>query len=180
MRSLLLPLHRWVGLPASLVLAVTGFTGAVLMVSAQSTAGRIAGHLHENLGLRLAGLGSTGELLVASVTLAGVGLQLSGIMLWWKHRRFRVALGSGLTRTIHDLHHAAGAAAFLMMLLIAGAAAAYYFLPLGTAASTVNRLHHGRTYAAPVKVLYVLGSLGFTVQGCTGVLMWARRQRLLK
>ena len=180
MRARLLTLHRWLGLPASFVLAITGLTGAVLMVTAPSTVGKIAGHLHENMGLRLLGFGAAGERLVAVITLAGVLLQLSGIVLWWKRRSLRVEFGGSLSRTIHDLHHAAGAVAFVMMLVISSAAAAYWFLPLGTGASMVNRLHHGRTYPAPVKVVYVLGSLGFTVQGCTGLLMWARRQRLLK
>jgi hypothetical protein len=40
---------------------------------------------------------------------------------------------------------------------------------------TVSRLHTTAGYPAGVRVVYTVGSLGFAIQGLTGVVMWWRR-----
>lgn len=170
MRARILTLHRWIGLPVSLILAVTGATGVLLVWPTANILGRIAARLHETVGL-----GRAGGLIVTAATGAAVLLELSGLYLWWKRKALAVHMRGGWQRTMFDLHHAAGALGFIIMILIAGAAFAPPFLPAGDVRRAVNQFHMGHNLPEALKLVWVLGSLGFAVQGTTGVLMWLRR-----
>lgn len=175
MRALIVKAHRWVGLAVSLIFVVAGTTGIVFFTGGPQIVTKITGRLHESLGL-----GRVGYMLVALAAVAGVLLELSGLYLWLKRRSLAVSFRGGLYRTAFDLHHAVGALGSVLMLISLGSAIAYYFvLPRGPVAEAVNAFHHGREFALPVKLLYAAASVGFAVQGCTGVMMWARRTRLV-
>ena len=175
MRALILTLHRWIGLPASVILAITGGTGVLLVWPMANVVGRIAGRLHETIGL-----GRAGALIVTAATGVAVLLELSGLYLWWKRKALAIHRRGGWQRIMFDLHHAAGAVGFVIMLLIASAAITARFLPVGPMRRAANELHTGHNFSTPIKVVYALGSLGFAVQGTTGVLMWLRRSRGVK
>lgn len=99
-------------------------------------------------------------------------LQLGGVWLWWKRKSFAVRLSAGWRRAVIDLHHSAGALCLVLMLVLAVTGVGMTLFAPGPERRMFVDLHTARQYALPVKVLYALGSLGFLVQGVTGVLMW--------
>lgn len=175
MRALVVIAHRWGGLAVSLVFVVSGATGVVFLTGGPQLLTKITGRLHESLGL-----GRAGSMLVGVATAVGLLLELSGLYLWLKRRSISVSFRGGLYRAAFDLHHAVGALGSVFMMVILGSAVAYFFvLPRDQFAETVNTFHHGRAFGTPVKLLYGAASVGFVVQGASGVLMWARRTKRL-
>ena len=168
-RRFVLVTHRWIGLSTSIVLAIAGATGAVLAVPGPDLLRRAASRLHETLAL-----GSVGSVIVLTATGAAIVLQLGGVWLWWKRKSLAVRLSAGWRRTVIDLHHSAGALGLVLMLLVAVTGVGMTMFTPGPERAMFVDLHTARKYAMPVKVLYALVSLGFLVQGVTGVLMWWR------
>lgn len=168
LRRLVLIAHRWIGLPASVVIAVAGGTGVVLLWPAGGMLKRAAGRLHETLAM-----GRIGSVIVIGATVAAVLLQASGLYLWWRRKSFRVRTHLGWIRTLTDLHHASGIVGLALMLTLAGTAAATALLPMGPdMRRLLETIHTARGFPAPVKLLYVAGALAFLVQGATGLAMW--------
>jgi uncharacterized iron-regulated membrane protein len=168
-RRFVLLTHRWIGLSTSVVLAIAGATGAVLAVPGPDLLRRVASRLHETLAL-----GSVGNVIVLTATGAAVVLQLGGVWLWWKRKSFAVRFSAGWRRAVTDLHHSAGALGLVLMLLVAVTGVGMTMFTPGPERAMFVDLHTARKYALPIKILYALGSLGFLVQGVTGVLMWWR------
>lgn len=168
-RRFVLLTHRWVGLSTSLVLAIAGMTGAVLALPGPDLIRRAASLLHETLAL-----GRIGNVIVLTATGTAVVLQLGGVWLWWKRKSIAVRVSAGWRRLVIDLHHSAGALGLVLMLLVAATGVGMTILAPGPARAMFVDLHTAREYALPVKLLYAVGSLGFLVQGVTGVLMWWR------
>ena len=168
-RRFVLITHRWIGLSTSIILAIAGATGAVLAVPGPDLLRRAASRLHETLAL-----GSVGNMIVLTATAAAIVLQLGGVWLWWKRKSFAVRLSAGWRRAVIDLHHSAGALGLVLMLLVAVTGVGMTMFTPGPERAMFVDLHTAREYALPVKLLYALGSLGFLVQGVTGVLMWWR------
>ena len=168
-RRFVLLTHRWIGLSTSVVLVIAGATGAVLALPGPDLLRRAASRLHETLAL-----GSIGNLIVLTATGAAVVLQLGGVWLWWKRKSFAVRLSAGWRRMVIDLHHSAGALGLVLMLLVAVTGVGMTMFTPGPERAMFVDLHTARKYALPVKVVYALVSLGFLVQGVTGVLMWWR------
>lgn len=168
-RPFVLITHRWIGLSTSLIIAIAGVTGAVLTVPGPNAVRRIAGPLHEQLAL-----GSFGTWVVVIATGGAVLLQIGGLALWWKRKSLAVRMGAGWRRAVVDIHHSVGALGLLLMLLLAATGAGMKMFTPGPTRRMIVDLHTARSYAVPIKVIYALGSLGFLVQGVTGVLMWWR------
>ena len=168
-RRFVLITHRWIGLSTSIILAIAGATGAVLAVPGPDLLRRAASRLHETLAL-----GSVGNMIVLTATAAAIVLQLGGVWLWWKRKSFAVRLSAGWRRAVIDLHHSAGALGLVLMLLVAVTGVGMTMFTPGPERAMFVDLHTARKYAMPVKFLYALVSLGFLVQGVTGVLMWWR------
>ncbi len=166
-RRFVLLTHRWIGLSTSFVLAIAGATGAVLALPGPELIRRASSLLHETLAL-----GRAGNVIVLTATGAAVVLQLGGVWLWWKRKSLAVRLSAGWRRAAIDLHHAAGALGLVLMLLVAVTGVGMTVMAPGSVRAMFVDLHTARNYALPVKLLYALGSLGFLVQGVTGVLMW--------
>ena len=168
-RRFVLITHRWIGLSTSIILVIAGATGAVLAVPGPDLLRRAASRLHETLAL-----GSVGNMIVLTATAAAIVLQLGGVWLWWKRKSFAVRLSAGWRRAAIDLHHSAGALGLVLMLLVAVTGVGMTMIAPGPERAMFVDLHTARKYALPAKVLYALMSLGFLVQGVTGVLMWWR------
>ena len=176
-REWILTAHRWLGLSSAIVLIVAGGTGAMLLWP--NLFGRWPDQLHETLAV-----GRPGRYIVLAATAAAVALQLSGLYLWWRTRRFRVRTTMGWGRFSTDLHHAVGALGLVLMLLLPVTA-------LGRVAGrqldsqqqykdlrqSVSDLHTTRGFSFPVKLLYAAASAGFVIQGVTGITMWWRSRR---
>ena len=73
-RPIILVTHRWLGLSSALVLAIVGVTGAILLLPGTAPFRKIAGPLHERLGM-----GQFGWWIVVIVTIAAVFLELGGL-----------------------------------------------------------------------------------------------------
>lgn len=78
--------------------------------------------------------GNRGKAVVGVVTLAALGLVLTGLILWWRDRQWRIQWSASWKRITFDLHHALGivASSILLLLTATGAWIAY--------ADTINPL----------------------------------------
>ena len=177
LRQVILTMHRWLGLPSAVVLILAGVTGAMLVWP--GSFGRWPARLHDSLAM-----GRPGVLIVLAATAAAVTLQISGLYLWWRTRRVRISTRLGWRRFATDLHHSVGALAFVVMLLIAGTAIGRVTGRLLDPAQQhqdlrgkIARLHTTKGFPVAIKLVYAAASIGFAVQGVTGVVMWWRTRR---
>jgi uncharacterized iron-regulated membrane protein len=174
-RGLLLVTHRWVGLASCFILAITGGTGAFMVWPGflpGSLVRRAIGRLHETLAL-----GRPGAWIVLGATIAAVLLQVTGIVLWWRRKAVAVQLRGGWRRAMNDLHHSAGVVALVIMLVLAVSGVGMVFItpdPFPDLRKVIVDWHTARAFPFPIKVLYTAGTLGFAVQGFTGLIMWWR------
>ncbi|MEO6222671.1 MAG: PepSY domain-containing protein [Vicinamibacterales bacterium] len=166
-RRLLLVTHRWIGLSTSLVLIIAGGTGAMMVWGFQGPFRRSVGRVHENLAL-----GRVGIWIVMIATAGAIVLQLGGVILWWRRKTVRVRTTLGWRTAVIDLHHSVGLLGLLLMLTIAATGVGMRIAGPGPVRRTIVDFHTSRTFPVAVDVLYAMGSLGFLVQGVTGVVMW--------
>jgi uncharacterized iron-regulated membrane protein len=169
-RRLILVTHRWIGLGTSLVLIVAGATGALMVWGLQGDFRRMVGRIHEDLAL-----GRLGTWIVVAATVGAVLLQFVGVILWWKRKTLTVRTGAGWRASVNDLHHAVGALGFLLMLLIAATGVGMMMVGPGPVRRTMVDFHSSRRFPLAIDVVYAIGSIGFVVQGVTGILMWWRK-----
>lgn len=172
-RQFVLVTHRWLGLASAAVLIIAGGTGAVLLYPETILLRRIAGKLHQDLAI-----GGPGRLIVVTFTAAAVLLELGGLVLWWKRRSWRVRWGAGW-RTLDDLHHAVGVFGLALMLVLAVSGVGLAFVAPQDQPWLRGLLmdaHTSRGFAVWLKGLYAVASLGFVVQGVTGVVIWWKRR----
>ena len=179
-RFLILVLHRWIGLASSLLLSIVGVTGAVLVLPSRVLPGGAALRNTADLLHTKLGMGNFGWWVVVVVTIAAIFIELGGLYLWWKRKTISVRVRSGWKLAVFDLHHAFGLFALPLMLLLAVSGAAMPFVTpenqlwfLGV----IVEAHTPREFSPPIKLLYMLGSTGFLLQGVTGVLMWWKPRR---
>jgi uncharacterized iron-regulated membrane protein len=170
LRQFVLTTHRWMGLCVSLILAIAGGTGVFLIWPGDYLLRKVAGKLHENLAL-----GYNGRMIVLAASAVGVLLEFGGLYLWWNRKTLRIRLRSGWQRAVFDLHHAAGAICLVIMLVLAVTAVTMGYTSSSETRRTANRLHTARSFSLPVQIVYALGTIGFAVQGTTGVLMYLRK-----
>ena len=64
--------------------------------------------------------GSIGRAVVAFLTLSSLVLVLTGLILWWRDRLWRIRWSASWKRIVFDLHHALGVFAAVVLLFIAG------------------------------------------------------------
>ena len=167
-RRIILVTHRWIGLASSIVLIIAGATGSLMVWGFQGEFRRTLGRIHENLAL-----GHPGIRIVELATLCAILLQLGGVFLWWKRKTLRVRAGVGWRAAVNDLHHAVGALGLLLMLLIAVTGVGMQMFAPGPTRRALVDFHTSRRFPLAIDVVYALGSLGFVVQGITGIAMWA-------
>ena len=170
-RRLILVTHRWIGLSTSLVLIIAGATGAMMVWGFQGEFRRAVGRIHENLAL-----GSLGTWIVVVATAGAILLQLGGLLLWWKRKTVSVRTGAGWKAGVIDLHHAVGVLGLLLMLLLAATGVGMRMVGPGVVRKTIVDFHTSRRFPLAIDIVYAVGSLGFVVQGVTGILMWARKK----
>jgi uncharacterized iron-regulated membrane protein len=169
-RSLILLTHRWIGLTTSLVLIIVGATGSMMVWGFQGEFRRTVGRIHENLAL-----GNIGIWIVVVATAGAILLQLGGIVLWWRRKTLRVRTGAGWRAGVNDLHHAAGVLGLLLMLLIAATGVGMQMVSPGPTRKAFVDFHTSRRFPLAIDIIYAVGSLGFVVQGVTGILMWTKK-----
>ena len=173
LRQLVLVTHRWIGLATSLVLITAGATGSLMVWGFQGEFRRTIGRIHENLAL-----GRIGIWIVVVATAAAILLQLGGVVLWWRRKTLRVRTGAGWRAAINDLHHAAGALGVLLMLLIAATGVGMQTVGPGPTRRSFVDFHTSRRFPLAIDIIYAVGSLGFVVQGVTGIVMWTKKAGL--
>jgi uncharacterized iron-regulated membrane protein len=167
--------HRWLGLGSSVFLAIIGLSGSAFLVPAPKPVQVFVERVHVTLLIPAAGNG-----IVIAATVAAVVLELSGLYLWWKRKVWTVRWRAGWRTAAEDLHHLTGAALLAVMLMLAATGLGRVLFPQVLSRAHVvvkatNDAHTGLKFPAPIKVIYVIGGLGFFVQGATGIVMWSRR-----
>ncbi len=186
-REFFLKTHRWMGLGASIVLAVVGFTGVLLIWPDRlGDYARTMSRFHTRLLI-----GEPGEWLVITSTVLSSLLILGGVYLWWKRKIVAIEFRRGWWRLLFDLHHSLGLLATVLMLVLSLSGIGLVLTEVEREAGqeppprtpaeiatrkTVHDLHTGRNYSLPMKILYAAGSLGFLVQSATGFVMWWKPQ----
>jgi uncharacterized iron-regulated membrane protein len=92
------------------------YTGAVVAPRGPSTLQAMAQRLHRwHVGLTG---GTIGKALVSIATLASLVLALSGLVLWWREKVWRVNTSASWKRVNFDLHHALGLFAAVAILIM--------------------------------------------------------------
>jgi uncharacterized iron-regulated membrane protein len=119
-----------------------------------------------------------GAIAVALMCITGAVIWWPGRSSWWRRMSLRRGV-SGL-RFIFDLHNLLGFWLFLLVALWAITGIYFAFPDLFSSVSddvvaTLVRLHFGRAYGVPVKVLYVILGLVPCALFITGALMWWNR-----
>lgn len=180
LRRWILVTHRWLGLATSAFLAIAGVTGVFLIWRERPFweqnellvfAGRASSAIHERLAL-----GSVGSFVVVTATGLAILMEIGGLILWWRRKILWVRPRQGWWRACFELHHLIGAIFLPLMLLLAVTG-----FGMGLTHPDdyprfwrmMARLHRGQ-YGFPIEVLYALASLGFLVQGVTGLAVWWR------
>lgn len=64
--------------------------------------------------------GRTGNAVVAFLTLSSLVLVVTGLIIWWRDRLWRIRWSASWKRVVFDLHHALGVFAAVILLLITG------------------------------------------------------------
>ena len=170
LRTFVLTTHRWLGLSVSIIVAVAGGTGSIMVWGGGHFFRRAAGKLHVDLAM-----GRPGGLVVLVATAAAILLELGGLYLWWSQKKLSIRRRSGWRNVVLDLHHVIGVLGFAVMLALAVTALG---MSMGSHATreALAPFHTGRSFPVPAKLILALCSLGFVVQAGTGILMWMRRQ----
>ncbi len=161
--------HRWIGLGSALILAVVGGTGAVL-VSQTAGCDRSLGTSTNRSASGRWGTGSCSARLAlpcfseseGSSCGGGAGSRRSVVDLGWR-------------RALADLHHVTGLAFFVVMLTLAVTGITMPFVTPDDSPDlrqVVMALHTSGPFPWPIGLLYQVCTLGFIVQGVTGVVMW--------
>lgn len=172
LRRTFLVAHRWLGLGTSVLLTIIGVSGSAYLIPAFEPFHPFLERLHMYLMIPVAGQG-----IVIAVTVAAVLLELSGTYLWWNRKRWTIRWRAGWRTVVQDLHHLSGIAMLAIMLFLAGTGlgrvAVRQVLPeYSIVVRVTNSLHTGLRFPGPIRAVYVIGGLGFLVQGTTGVIMW--------
>jgi uncharacterized iron-regulated membrane protein len=98
---------------------VNPYTGDILRrVTAPTRLQAIVRRIHQFHTSFLAG--STGNAVVALLTLSSLVLVLTGLIIWWRDRLWRIRWSASWKRVIFDLHHALGVFAAVILVFITG------------------------------------------------------------
>lgn len=90
--------------------------------------------------------GRTGSMVVAFVALASLVLVLTGLVIWWRDKLWRINWSASWKRTVFDLHHALGLFSALVLLAICGTGVSMAYA--GTIAPLVLKLNRTPTTTA--------------------------------
>lgn len=186
MRRFLRLSHKWLGIATTLPLMLIGVTGAAMVWI------KPAPTLHL---LHSGDVDAPVWRIVANVV-TGIGalVMAGGVYLWWRRRSFRIDRTRGAWRFMWDLHQAFGAAAAIVMLVIALSGLGLYTtrdisrrlglprtdptFPTRNERVVRRLIHDAHTSGVlkfPLGPLWTIASLGFALQGVTGIFTWLRR-----
>ena len=177
LRRFVLVAHRWLGLGSCVLLAVIGASGAAYLIPAFERYRPFLERLHMHLMIPRAGQG-----IVIAASVAAMLLEAGGLYLWWKRKVWTIRWRAGWRTAVQDLHHVSGIVMLAVMLLLAatgvGRVLVRQVLPsYSFVVKATNYAHTGLAFPGPIQAIYVIGALGFLVQGTTGVIMWWPRGR---
>ena len=92
---------------------VNGYTGAILGSRRGAT---LLSRIHQ-LHIRLLA-GKPGETIMTIAGIVMLFIALSGVILWWKYKRFSIKWNGSLFRMMFDLHNAGGISTLVFLLLL--------------------------------------------------------------
>jgi uncharacterized iron-regulated membrane protein len=172
LRQFVLVAHRWLGLGSCVLLAIIGASGAAYLIPAFDRYRPFLERLHMHLLIPRAGQG-----IVIAASVAAVLLEAGGVYLWWNRKLWTIRWRAGWRTAVQDIHHVSGIIMLAVMLLLAGTgvgrvAVRQVFPSRSFIVKATNYAHTGLAFPGPIQAIYVIGALGFLVQGTTGVIMW--------
>lgn len=83
--------------------------------------------------------GKVGSAIVGIATVAALVLVLSGLVVWWPEKLWRVQAGASWKRVTFDLHHALGVFASLVLLVITASGVVIHYEALGEAIGRLDK-----------------------------------------
>jgi uncharacterized iron-regulated membrane protein len=92
--------------------------------------------------------GRAGSTIVVAVTFIALFLVLSGIVIWWREKLWRVNTSASWKRINFDLHHALGVSAAIVLLLITSTGLWVHY---ATVDDWMRKLNRSPTPAAPAQ-----------------------------
>jgi uncharacterized iron-regulated membrane protein len=120
-------------------------TGAVLGTRTAAARAReplsVVGRLHRSLLL-----GRPGNVIVGLTTIVSLVLLLSGAVLWWRDKIWRVRLSASWKLAVFDLHHLLGVAAVVVLVAQTGTGVAMGYRIVGR---VISRLDRGASSSSP-------------------------------
>lgn len=108
----------------------------------------------------------TGGTVVAIVTLASLLLTVSGLVLWWRDRLWRVRWSASWKRIAFDLHHALGVLASIALFIITASGLAIHYEAIGKA---ISRLDATSRAASPTQPASPGGGKVLSLDALAGV-----------
>jgi len=172
LRRFVLVAHRWLGLSSCVLLAIIGVSGAAYLIPAFERFRPFLERLHMHLLIPRVGQG-----IVIAATVSALLLESGGLYLWWRRKVWTIRWRAGWRTIVQDFHHVSGIVVLSVMLLLAGSGLARVVVrqvlpPNSFVVQATNYAHTGLAFPGPIQAIYVIGALGFLVQGITGVIMW--------
>lgn len=127
---------------------VNPYTGAVL---GERTAAEWDATLPRRLHVLHVSLmsGTVGGAVVGAATVLAFVLVLTGIVIWWRDKLWRVRWSASWKRVIFDLHHTLGIVAAVVLLLISGTGMTIHYKPLMTMLSRLDQTPPPQVPAQP-------------------------------
>jgi uncharacterized iron-regulated membrane protein len=117
---------------------VDPFSGVVKGTRTAAEASRtLARQVHVQHTALLAG--KTGSAIVAIATLVALLLILSGLLLWWPDKLWRVRWSASWKRIAFDVHHAAGVIAAVVLVVITSTGLVTHYQALSRALAALDR-----------------------------------------
>jgi uncharacterized iron-regulated membrane protein len=112
--------------------------------------------------------GRAGGKIVGAITAIALFLVLSGVILWWRDKLWRVRWSASWKRVIFDLHHSLGVIAALVMLIIAASGVIMHYESLS---KWIFSLDASPPPAAPTQPAGVAGAVSISSDSAYQVAM---------
>jgi uncharacterized iron-regulated membrane protein len=133
------PDRAWVASAGALQVFVDPYTATV-------TGTRTSSDFNNSLPRRLHVLHTTlmnqgwGSSVVAIVTIASFLLTLTGVILWWQDKAWRVRWSASWKRIVFDLHHALGIVASLVLFIVTASGVVIHYESVSKAITALNAI----------------------------------------
>ena len=127
------PDRSYMAQAGALQIFIDPFTGRVLGTRATADFDRSLPRVLHRMHTSLLAPRRGGGAVVAVCTIAALLLAITGVIIWWREKLWRIVWGASWKRVVYDLHHLLGIGAALVLLVITSSGTIIHFESLGKA-----------------------------------------------